>query len=414
MATTTLSNWRTTFTNATRIQQSFTADAERCALLWLAARTPQFINSDHLTALALIAQLAAGCGFALARWTKWGLALAIVAIVANWLGDSLDGTLARFRDQQRPRYGFYVDHVCDVFGATFLMLGLALSGFCDWRIALGMLIAFLILSAEVYLASYTLASFKMSYAKFGPTEIRVLLIAAIVRLTFTPYVHIAGHTLRLFDVGGIVAIAGMLTMAVFSAVVHTRRLYREETKPREAPARPHRDRSARLAILGLLLIGVVRVALGQEVQPQTPPHQPAQQPGTVEFWRVREGNDVVLVLGTGGECKGKVARRLDGELSVKVTGKDSVCGPRNALVSVRETNTHAVERAPRSAKNKTVLFGAAMAAGGGTGAIAAFVPLRGLFAVLGGGGTATRMLTKEGEKDKPGKGYVIYVSHLGA
>ena len=177
-------NWRTTFTNATRIQQSFTANAERRALLWLAARTPACINSDHLTAFALAAQLAAGAGFAVAhyaRWSRWGLALAIVAIVANWLGDSLDGTLARFRHQQRPRYGFYVDHICDVFGAAFLMLGLALSGFCDWRIALGMLVAFLVLSAEVYLSSYTLASFRMSYGKFGPTELRILLIAGIVR-----------------------------------------------------------------------------------------------------------------------------------------------------------------------------------------------------------------------------------------
>jgi archaetidylinositol phosphate synthase len=233
MSTTTLNTWRNTFTNATRIQQSFTANLERRALLWLAARTPAWINSDHLTVLALVAQLAAGAGFAVARyarWSKWALALAIAAIVANWLGDSLDGTLARFRDQQRPRYGFYVDHICDVFGAAFLMLGLALSGFCDWRIAMGMLVAFLILSAEVYLSSYTLASFRMSYGKFGPTELRILLIAGIVRLMFDPYVHFGGHSLRLFDVGGAIAIAGMLIMAVVAAALHTRQLYREETR----------------------------------------------------------------------------------------------------------------------------------------------------------------------------------------
>ncbi len=104
MSTTTIqTSWGKAFTHATRIQQSFTANAERRALLWLAARTPACINSDHLTALALIAQLAAGAGFALARWSKWGLVLAIAAIVANWLGDSLDGTLARFRNPQRPR-----------------------------------------------------------------------------------------------------------------------------------------------------------------------------------------------------------------------------------------------------------------------------------------------------------------------
>jgi archaetidylinositol phosphate synthase len=231
MATTIIQNsWGKGFTHATRIQQSFTAGAERRALLWLAARTPASIHSDHLTALALVAQLAAGAGFALARLSRWGLVLAIVAIVANWLGDSLDGTLARFRNQQRPRYGFYVDHICDIFGAAFLMLGLALSGFCDWRVALGMLLAFLILSAEVYLASYTLASFRMSYGKFGPTEIRILLIAGIVRLMFGPYVHIAGHAVRLFDLGGVIAMAGMTLMAVISTINHTRQLYRQETR----------------------------------------------------------------------------------------------------------------------------------------------------------------------------------------
>jgi len=224
-------NWRTTFTNATRIQQSFTAPMERRALRWLAERTPARINSDHLTLLGFSAQFAAGAGFALARWSKWGLAMAIAAIMVNWLGDSLDGTLARFRNQQRPRYGFYVDHVCDTFGALFLMLGLALSGFCDWRIAIGMLVAFLILSAETYLASYTVASFRMSYGKFGPTEIRILLIAGAARLMIDPIIHAGGRTFRLFDLGGAAAIAGMLAMAVFSAIVHTRQLYREEPLP---------------------------------------------------------------------------------------------------------------------------------------------------------------------------------------
>jgi archaetidylinositol phosphate synthase len=221
--------WNGGFASAVRIQQSLTAPLERRILRWLAARTPAWISSDHLTALGLFGQCAAGAGYALARGNKYWLSLAIVAIAVNWLGDSLDGTLARFRNQQRPRYGFYVDHVCDVFGAMFLMLGLALSGFCDWRIAIGMLLAFLLMCAETYLASYTLATFRMSYGLFGPTEIRLLLIAGTIRLMHSPMTHIAGREFRLFDVGGAIAIAGMLGMALFATLQHTRQLYREET-----------------------------------------------------------------------------------------------------------------------------------------------------------------------------------------
>ncbi len=294
------------------------------------------------------------------------------------------------------------------------MLGLALSGFCDWRIALGMLLAFLLLSAEVFLASYTLASFRMSYGKFGPTEIRILLIAGIVRLMFGPYVHIAGYTVRLFDLGGVIAIAGMMLMAAVSTILHTRQLYREETKPRQAPLLPHRDRSARLAIVGLLLIGLVRASLGQERPPRDSQPPQAVPPAAVEFWRVRQDSSVTLVMGTGGECKGKVVRRVEGELSVKLSDTTTACGARNALVTVREANTRAVERAERSGKKKAALFAAAMGAGAGTGVIAAFVPVRGIFGVLGGGGVATHLFTKEAEKDKPaGNGYVIYVSHVG-
>jgi archaetidylinositol phosphate synthase len=141
------------FKYATRLQNSFTAASERKALLWLAARMPSSINSDHLTVLGFAAMFLAGCSYALARWTPWGLLLATLFLALNWLGDSLDGTLARVRNRQRPRYGFYVDHMIDTFGALFLMGGLAVSGYIDWRIATGLLVAFLLLSIESYLAS---------------------------------------------------------------------------------------------------------------------------------------------------------------------------------------------------------------------------------------------------------------------
>lgn len=217
------------FHHATRIQDSVTSGPERRALLWLAARMPAAINSDHLTVLGFAAMFLAGCSYAAARWNHWGLLLATVFLAINWFGDSLDGTLARFRDRQRRRYGFYVDHIVDSFGALFLMAGLGASGYVDWRIAAGMLVAFLLLSIETYLASYTLGVFRLSFAKFGPTELRILLSIANIILFFHPSARVSGLPYRMLDFGGAIAIAAMFVMAAVAAIVHARQLYLEET-----------------------------------------------------------------------------------------------------------------------------------------------------------------------------------------
>ncbi len=218
-----------TFVPAIRIQHSFVAAAEKKTLLCLAERTPARINSDHLTILGFVGQCLAGACYVLARWDRRMLLLGIVFLAVNWLGDSLDGTLARVRNRQRPRYGFYVDHITDSFAAFFLMSGLALSGFVHPAIAIGMLVAFLMLSIEVYLASYTVGHFRLSYWKFGPTEIRLLLAAGNVALLYWPTVKILGEEFRLFDIGGVIAIAGMSGMLIVSAIRHTAILYREES-----------------------------------------------------------------------------------------------------------------------------------------------------------------------------------------
>ena len=228
-ATTRLPSYEHSFRNATRIQESFTSIPERKALLWLASRMPAPINSDHLTLLGFVAMFLAGCSYAFARWNPWGLILATFCLALNWFGDSLDGTLARVRNCQRPRYGFYVDHMIDSVGALFLISGLAISGQIDWRIAAGMLIAFLLLSIETYLASYTLGIFRLCFAKFGPTEIRILLGLGNIALFFHPYAKIPSLTYRLLDFGGAIAIAAMTVMLLVAAASHTITLYREET-----------------------------------------------------------------------------------------------------------------------------------------------------------------------------------------
>jgi phosphatidylglycerophosphate synthase len=204
---------------------------EKRLLMWMAARTPRWVTSDGLTLLGLLAQIGAGAFYALSRCGDGWLRGVIVCIVLNWFGDSMDGTLARVRNQQRPRYGFYVDHMVDIVGATALMCGLGLSGFLHWQLALAMLIGFLLLSAESYLATYTLSCFQMSQGIFGPTEIRVLLIIGNLALLRSPYATVMGHRMLLFDVGGGVAAASMFAMVIVVAVQHTAELYRQEPLP---------------------------------------------------------------------------------------------------------------------------------------------------------------------------------------
>src|ERR1700719_693664 len=216
------------FIPAIRLQQSFVAAAEKKTLAWLAERTPPLVNSDHLTLLGFVSQCMAGVCYAMARWNRYTLLLGIVFLALNWLGDSLDGTLARVRNCQRARYGFYVDHIADTFAAFFLMGGLALSGYIHPAIAFGMLIGFLMLSIEAYLGAYTLGRFQLSYWKFGPTEIRLLLAVGNLALLRWPGAKVLGTELTPFDVGGVIGIVGMSLMLIVSAVQHTRTLYREE------------------------------------------------------------------------------------------------------------------------------------------------------------------------------------------
>ena len=219
------------FVNAVRVHNSLTAGIEKRVLTWLAHRLPGAITPDHLTALALIAQVAAGSAYAMSGRNAAFLWVVNLCLFLNWFGDSLDGTLARIRNRQRPRYGFYVDHIADTFGALALMAGLGYSGYLDWKIAAGMLVGFYALSIESYLATYTTGRFHLSHGLFGPTEIRLLLIVGNLFLYTHAHVNIAGRLFRLFDVGGAISIAGMALMVVLAAIRQTIFLYKEEALP---------------------------------------------------------------------------------------------------------------------------------------------------------------------------------------
>ena len=163
-----------------RIQGSLLAPLEKRCLIWMAERLPRPINSDHLTALAAVSMLAAGFCY----WSGSAAALiaAIVLLAVNWFGDSLDGTLARVRRHERPRYGFYVDHVLDVLCILFIFAGLVLGGHMSPMMGAGFLLAYYLLMIEIALATHAVGTFRISFWKFGPTELRILLAIGTLQL----------------------------------------------------------------------------------------------------------------------------------------------------------------------------------------------------------------------------------------
>lgn len=213
-----------------RLNRSLTAAAEKRVLVWMATRLPRAVTSDHLTLLGLTASFGIGVAFAVTPAWPWAPALAVPLLALNWLGDSLDGTLARVRREERPRYGFYVDHVIDVAGVSAMGAGLMASGLMEPTLALGVALAYVLLAAESFLATHTAGTFRMSFGPFGPTELRIVLAAGALKVAQSPLVTIGSWEVRLFDVGGVIAVLGMLAAFLFSAVRTTRSLFIAETR----------------------------------------------------------------------------------------------------------------------------------------------------------------------------------------
>jgi archaetidylinositol phosphate synthase len=229
-------------TRETRVHGSLLAAAEKRVLIWIAERLPRSVSSDQLTALGAVALAAAGICYAIGREYPWSLVGVVALLVVNWFGDSLDGTVARVRRQERPRYGFYVDHVLDALGILFLMAGLMAGGYMSLAVGSGFLIAYYLLTIEIALATHALGIFRLSYWKIGPTELRILLAAGTLLLLRSDSVVIAGHRWLLFDVGCAVATAGLAVTFISGAIANARELYRREPLP---PS--HRPLRCRLA-----------------------------------------------------------------------------------------------------------------------------------------------------------------------
>jgi archaetidylinositol phosphate synthase len=212
----------------TREHKSLLATAERRLLIAIARRLPAWLNSDHLTLLGLAAMPAAGAAFAVLGTAPWAAAAIALALAVNWFGDSLDGTLARVRLQQRPRYGYYVDHVIDLAGTAALLTGMGASGLMAPSIAVAVLAAYLLVSAEAYLATHAVGIFRLSFSGVGPTELRILIAVGAFYVAGHPWVEVADRQVRLLDVSGIIASAGLVVAFLASAIRNARALYLAE------------------------------------------------------------------------------------------------------------------------------------------------------------------------------------------
>ncbi len=178
--------------NHTRINNTLLGGVEKRALFWMAARMPAWVVPDTLTAIGLLASFLIFVSYALTFYNKAFLWLASFGFLLQWFGDSLDGTLARYRKIERPRYGFFVDHIIDTVSEVLIFLGLGLSPFLRFDLALLALVSYLLLSTYVYLVTYVNGIFQISYARLGPTEVRVLAVLAntLVFFSANPTVHL--------------------------------------------------------------------------------------------------------------------------------------------------------------------------------------------------------------------------------
>lgn len=216
---------------AVRIQNSILNGAEKKALAWLAERQPKWVVSDMLTLVGTIGALMIGAGFVLCSKNINWLWLSIAGFVVNWYGDSLDGTLARVRNTQRPLYGYYLDHTVDCFNEAFMFLGLGLSYLMRLDIALMILIVYLFLTVNVSVNAHLKSEFKLTYGKLGPTEFRVIACLLIMCVIFFPCIrefntsiHFLGREVALtaLDIAGLVILAVLVLIHLVTVIQDAR------------------------------------------------------------------------------------------------------------------------------------------------------------------------------------------------
>jgi phosphatidylglycerophosphate synthase len=213
-----------------RVLDTFTGPVERPVLRWLAAHMPAWVNPDILTGIGVFGALVILVGYLMTQYHPAFLWLASLGFVINWFGDSLDGTLARFRKIERPVYGFYIDHVVDAYCETLIFVGLGLSILVRIEIALLALVGYLLLSIMVYVYTCVQGEFKLSYGGLGPTEARLIGIGSNTLVFFVgnPALPVFGLNLTVYDwaVVGIILLEASIILT--STISQARRLARLE------------------------------------------------------------------------------------------------------------------------------------------------------------------------------------------
>src|SRR4051794_17199576 len=210
------------------------APFERRALPWLAERLPRWVLPDHLTALGVLAALGIGVAYGLSNDGAVWLWVASALLVVHWFGDSLDGTLARHRKIERPRYGYYLDHLTDAISTVAIGIGLGLSPHMLLSTGLIIVVAYLVMSINVYLETQAFGRFRLGYGLLGPTEARVALIVlnVVLALGVGFDVHVLGIGIGVLDVVGLGAAALMLALLVVRAAGNLRELAIDEPSAR--------------------------------------------------------------------------------------------------------------------------------------------------------------------------------------
>jgi len=211
-----------------RIQTSILAKPERKALVWMAPRLPEWVTPDMLTFFGLFGLVISGISYYFAQ-EHWGfLILASIGLVINWLGDSLDGTLARVRKKQRPKFGYYLDHLIDSFGISILIFGLSYSNIITRSLSWIILILFFIACINTYLATSTVKEFKISYLKVSTTEFRVLMIIVNTILIFFKKITLFGFTTFWIDYVAVLVCLFLFVAIIRSAYKNLTKLNRQE------------------------------------------------------------------------------------------------------------------------------------------------------------------------------------------
>lgn len=215
-----------------RVNDTLLGPLERPVLNWLAARQPAWVNPDILTGVGILGAVVICLGYILSSYNKNFLWLASLGFILNWYGDSLDGTLARYRNIQRPKYGYFVDHTVDSFNEVLIFLGLGLSPYMRFDLACLLLIGYLLVSIHAFVRIAVTGVFQISYIRLGPTELRLIAIAANTWVYFwgNPMIKLPLGALSVYDIIAVILTALLMGVFIFSTIQQARELARDEQK----------------------------------------------------------------------------------------------------------------------------------------------------------------------------------------